>query len=95
MEPRIQYAKTKDGVSIAFTTASYTNKPYKKKSFLGTGTPGIILDHIYVTDDISALAVATDPATIDGEFPSDHMPVLADLIIREDRSAPRTIPSTL
>lgn len=49
--------------------------------FKGTGTPGVILDHIYVSNGITVLAHAVQPAKVNGHFPSDHMPVLIDFIL--------------
>jgi endonuclease/exonuclease/phosphatase family metal-dependent hydrolase len=63
--------------------ATYTNDPEgskDKKAFAGTGTPGVYLDHVLVKD-ACALAHAVDPVRVDGEFPSDHMPVIVDLVL--------------
>ena len=49
--------------------------------FEGTGTPGVFLDHIYVTSGITVLLHAVQPATVDGHFPSDHMPVVIDCVV--------------
>ena len=49
--------------------------------FRGTGKPGVILDHIYVTEGVTVLAYAVEPAKIDGHFPSDHLPVVVDLVL--------------
>ncbi len=51
------------------------------KAFVGLGTPGVILDHIFVSRRISVLAHAIVSARVDGHFPSDHFPVLADLLL--------------
>jgi endonuclease/exonuclease/phosphatase family metal-dependent hydrolase len=51
------------------------------KIFEDTGTPGIVLDHIYVSKDISVIINATEPSRVDGYMPSDHMPVIADIIL--------------
>lgn len=51
--------------------------------FMGTGTPGIILDHLYVSGPITVLSHAIEPARVNGEFPSDHLPVVADMIVGE------------
>lgn len=44
--------------------------------------PGIFLDHILVTNDIEVLIHAIEPATTGKYPPSDHMPVVVDLIIK-------------
>jgi endonuclease/exonuclease/phosphatase family metal-dependent hydrolase len=63
--------------------STFTTKPDDPcaRPFRGTGRPGVILDHIYVTDDITVLMHAVEPARVDGHFPSDHLPVMADLIL--------------
>ncbi len=62
--------------------ATFTNAPEGKIPFKGLGTPGVILDHIYVSKEIIPLLHAIQPATVDGHFPSDHMPVLVDCIVK-------------
>lgn len=61
--------------------ATYTNVGTEPTPFIGTGEPGVILDHIYVSPQVCVLLHATEPAKVDGQFPSDHMPVLADVVI--------------
>ncbi len=51
------------------------------KPFRGTGNPGVILDHIYVTEGVTVLAHAVEPARVDGHFPSDHLPIVVDLVL--------------
>ena len=55
--------------------------PIAVSRFKGTGTPGIILDYIYVSKKITVLTHAVELGTVDGHFPSDHMPVLIDFLI--------------
>lgn len=50
-------------------------------AFKGVGTPGVMLDHIYVSKDVAVIVHAVQPGTVDGHFPSDHMPVLIDFIV--------------
>jgi endonuclease/exonuclease/phosphatase family metal-dependent hydrolase len=59
-----------------FTNSSDNGIPFK-----GTGTPGIFLDHIYVSDGIKVFLHAVQPGTVNGHFPSDHMPVIMDCLI--------------
>ncbi len=61
---------------------TFTNNPPSILPFEGTGSPGVFLDHIYVSKGITVLIHAVQPATIDGHFPSDHQPVLIDCVIR-------------
>ncbi|MBS0636427.1 MAG: endonuclease/exonuclease/phosphatase family protein [Verrucomicrobia bacterium] len=51
------------------------------KPFEGTGTVGVILDYIYVSPEITVLINATEPSKVNGQFPSDHMPVIADILL--------------
>ncbi len=43
--------------------------------------PDVILDHIYVSPDVPVIIHATERALVDGRFPSDHMPVIADIVL--------------
>lgn len=61
--------------------ATFTNTEQSPKAFTGTGVPGIMLDHIFVTEGITVLLHAVQPGTVEGKFPSDHMPVLIDCLI--------------
>lgn len=60
-----------------FTNASDDGIPFK-----GTGTAGVFLDRIYVSDGVNVLLHAVQSGTVDGHFPSDHMPVLVDCLIK-------------
>lgn len=61
--------------------STFTNSGTDIEPFQGTGTPGIILDYIYVSNKLTVLAHATEPATVEGHFPSDHMPVMIDFVV--------------
>ena len=61
--------------------STFTNSGTGITPFQGTGTPGVVLDYIYASDKVIILTHATEPGTIDGHFPSDHMPVIIDFII--------------
>lgn len=63
--------------------STFTNNSPDVKAFQGTGTPGIILDHIYVSEKVTVLTHAVEQGTIDGHFPSDHMPVVIDFLIND------------
>lgn len=60
---------------------TFTNDGEDPTPFRGTGTPGIFLDHIYVSKGFKVLLHAVQPGKVDGHYPSDHMPVIADVII--------------
>ena len=62
--------------------STFTNAPSSVAPFMGTGTPGVILDYIYVSRKIGVLLHAVQPAQVDGHFPSDHMPVVVDFFIK-------------
>lgn len=63
--------------------STFTNDETDVHPFQGTGTPGIVLDYIYVSNKLTVLAHGTEPGTVDGHFPSDHMPVLIDFIVHD------------
>lgn len=50
------------------------------KPFFGSRLPFFILDHIFVNDRVVVLTHGIDPAKVDDEFPSDHFPVITDLM---------------
>lgn len=56
--------------------------------FKGLGTPGVMLDRLYVSQGIEVLIHAVQPGTVDGCFPSDHMPVFVDFIVPQNNSYP-------
>jgi endonuclease/exonuclease/phosphatase family metal-dependent hydrolase len=64
--------------------STFTNAPDGKTPFQGTGTPGIMLDHIYISEGVRVLTHAVEPALIEGHFPSDHMPVFIDYVLQPD-----------
>lgn len=61
--------------------STFSNAPDEGIPFKGTGTPGVFLDRIYVSKGINVLMHAVQPGTVDGHFPSDHLPVIIDLIV--------------
>ncbi len=61
--------------------STFTNAPGDKAPFTGTGSPGVFLDHIYVSDGITVLTHAVQDAKVDGHFASDHMPVFIDYVL--------------
>lgn len=60
---------------------TFTNGSDDGSPFNGTGTPGVFLDHIYISAGIIPLIHAVQPGTVGGLYPSDHMPLLVDVII--------------
>ncbi len=61
--------------------STFSNAGEDPTAFKGTGTPGVFLDHIYVSKGIQVLMHGVQPGTVNGHFPSDHLPVLIDFII--------------
>ena len=80
-----------DGMKVAlfghFGPIASTNFCEKTRQTFASpsGQPGIILDHIFVSEDIAVVAHGIDPATVNHCFPSDHFPVIVDAIVL-DRS---------
>jgi endonuclease/exonuclease/phosphatase family metal-dependent hydrolase len=62
--------------------STFTNVNQDPIAFQGTGTPGVFLDHIYASSGITVLMHAVEPGTVEGHFPSDHMPVVMDFLVR-------------
>lgn len=64
--------------------ATFTNDPAAEgKGFQGYGTPGVLLDHIFVTPDVTVLIHAVQSGTSGNEFPSDHFPVVIDMLLND------------
>lgn len=56
--------------------SSYTNSgPDDATPFMGTGVDGVILDHIFVSKGVEVITSEISTLQIDGEFPSDHLPL--------------------
>lgn len=69
-------------IAHAGPMSSFTCYHNKLEPFVGVDSFGFLMDHIFVTPkDIKVIFHAIEPATIDGYFPSDHVPVIADLSI--------------
>ena len=49
---------------------------------MGPKLTGFILDHIFVSERIDVFTHGIDTAKVNGEFPSDHFPVIADVHFR-------------
>ncbi|MCI0382404.1 MAG: endonuclease/exonuclease/phosphatase family protein [Chlamydiae bacterium] len=67
--------------------ATFTNALERNDGtpFKGTGVPGIILDRIYSNQKSLILVHGIEPARVDNHFPSDHMPVIVDFLIRDKK----------
>lgn len=62
---------------------SITNSKSTLQPFIGPELTGFILDHIYVNHLVKVFTHGIDTAKVDGEFPSDHFPVISDLFFFE------------
>lgn len=86
IERILTQGRMKDAKSVSILghlgpISTFTNGADNGIPFTGTGTPGIFLDHIYVSKGIDVLIHASQPGTVEGHFPSDHLPIIVDLII--------------
>ncbi|WP_059358957.1 endonuclease/exonuclease/phosphatase family protein [Parachlamydia acanthamoebae] len=61
--------------------ATFTSNGKDSTPFKGIGLPGVFLDHIMVSNDIQVWVHAVQAGTVEGHFPSDHMPVIADIVV--------------
>src|SRR5262249_35882123 len=69
-------------IAHAGPLSSFTVTNEIPRPFAGIMDFGILLDHIFITPStIKVLFHAIDPATVDHHFPSDHLPVIADIAI--------------
>ena len=60
---------------------SITNSRKTLKPFVGPDLPGFVLDHIFVNGQVEVLTHGIDVAKVDGQYPSDHFPVVCDLCV--------------
>lgn len=58
---------------------SITNSKDNLEPFIGPQLTGFLLDHILINDQVDVLTHGIDTAKVNGEFPSDHFPVIADI----------------
>lgn len=56
--------------------ATRNNRPFEENEFAG-----VIADHIFVSPEIAVLINAVEPCLVDHHFPSDHFPVVADILL--------------
>ena len=60
--------------------STFSNIGNDPTPFKGTGTPGVFLDHVYVSEGITVLLHGVQGGTVSGHYPSDHLPVIVDLL---------------
>lgn len=63
---------------------SITNSKETLEPFIGPQLSGFVLDHILVNDRVDVLTHGIDTAKVNGEFPSDHFPVIADIAFKDE-----------
>jgi endonuclease/exonuclease/phosphatase family metal-dependent hydrolase len=61
---------------------SITNSETTLEPFVGPKLTGFILDHIFVNEWVDVFTHGIDTAKVNGEFPSDHFPVIADIYFK-------------
>lgn len=63
--------------------STFTYSMKQQSYFSLPDNDSLIFDHIFVTpESIKVLFHAVEPATVDGHFPSDHLPVFIDIAIK-------------
>lgn len=78
----LQDAKFKSIFGHFGPLCSITNSQETLEPFIGPQLSGFILDHIFVNEWVDVFTHGIDTARVEGEFPSDHFPVVADLFLR-------------
>jgi endonuclease/exonuclease/phosphatase family metal-dependent hydrolase len=82
-ENNLEDAKNKSVFGHFGPLCSITNSRKNLAPFIGPELIGFILDHIFVNDRIEILTHGIDTARVNGEFPSDHFPVIADVFLKD------------
>lgn len=77
----IRDARTHSLLGHLGPTGTYTNIGMNPAPFKGYGMPGLFLDHIYISPGVKVLVHAVEPAKVGGQFPSDHMPIITDILL--------------
>jgi endonuclease/exonuclease/phosphatase family metal-dependent hydrolase len=52
------------------------DRPFDASEF-----PGVYPDHIYVSPEVTVMLHAIEPCQVNHQFPSDHFPVIADILL--------------
>ncbi len=67
-----------------FTYLKYFYKKNHASPLEELGNQAVFLDHIYVTEGITTLISGVEASKVDGYYPSDHLPIIADIIFTKD-----------
>ncbi|MFA6915510.1 MAG: endonuclease/exonuclease/phosphatase family protein [Parachlamydiales bacterium] len=75
-----------DAINLSFSGhlgpyCSITNSKFFTP-FTGPELTGFIPDHIFVNNKVDVLSHGIDTAKVNGEFPSDHFPVIIDIFLK-------------
>lgn len=73
-------AKVKSAFGHFGPFCSITNSKETLEPFIGPELVGFVLDHIVVNDQVNVFTYGIDTAKVNGEFPSDHFPIIADVV---------------
>jgi endonuclease/exonuclease/phosphatase family metal-dependent hydrolase len=82
-EYNLEDARNKSIFGYFGPLCSITNSKKNLAPFVGPELIGFILDHILVNDRVEVFSHGIDVARVNGEFPSDHFPVIADVFFKE------------
>jgi endonuclease/exonuclease/phosphatase family metal-dependent hydrolase len=82
-ENNLEDAKNKSIFGHFGPLCSITNSRKNLAPFAGPELIGFILDHILVNDRVEVFTHGIDTARVNGEFPLDHFPVVADIFLKE------------
>jgi endonuclease/exonuclease/phosphatase family metal-dependent hydrolase len=77
----------KDRVLLGYfgPLSSFTNRSMTDLTpFSGEGTPGILLDRFYSGKKILPLYFAVERGKVDGQYPSDHLPIFTEIIVADE-----------
>jgi endonuclease/exonuclease/phosphatase family metal-dependent hydrolase len=77
-------AKIKSAFGHFGPLCSITNSKETLEPFIGPQLVGFVLDHILVNDHVEVSTHGIDTAKVNGEFPSDHFPVIADINFKDE-----------
>lgn len=84
MADNLKDAKSRSVFGHFGPLCSINNSKDNLEPFAGPQLSGFILDHIYVNDHVDVFTHGIDIAKASGEYPSDHFPVIAEIVLRED-----------